>query len=323
VAAATATCCLPLEDGTYDENIDIVGRERPDNREVGWATVSPGYFEVFKIPFKRGRTFTEGDDGKAPPVAIINESMAKRYWRDHDPLQDRVQVRKGQDYFKDEPARQIIGVVGDVRDEALNTAPRPIMYIPQAQLPDAANSLFGRLTPLAWVVRTQTDPRTLLPVIRERLQQATGWPVSEGRLMNEVVSTSMRRQRFNMLLMTVFACVALLLAAIGIYGVMAYTVEQQTQEIGIRMALGADARRVRNMVVGQGMRLALAGLIGGMAAAWGLSRFLQSLLFGVKPGDPVVFLAAAALLGAVALLAVWLPATRASRLNPVDSLRHQ
>jgi putative ABC transport system permease protein len=323
VTAATASCCLPLEDGTYDENFEIVGRQRPDHREVGWATVSPGYFEVFKIPLKRGRTFTERDAGGSAPVVIINESMAKRYWRDRDPLQDRVQISKDSVYLKDEPARQIIGIVGDVRDESLKAAPRPIMYIPQAQLPDTANALFGRLTPLAWVVRTETDPRALLPAVRKRLQQATGWPVSEGRLMDEVVSTSLRRQRFNMLLMTVFASAALLLAAIGIFGLMAYTVEQRTQEIGIRMALGAGAGQVRSMIVTQGMRLALAGLVIGLGAAWGLSRFLRSLLFGVKPSDPFVFVAAAAVLAAVALFSVWLPAARASRLNPVESLRHQ
>ena len=290
VTAATATCCLPLEDGTYDFNFNIVGRPRADNRDVGWTTVSPGFFEVFKIPLKRGRTFSERDDGKSPPVVVINESMAKRYWRGRDPLQDRILIGKDWEYFKDEPARQIVGVVGDVRDEALNSAPRPVLYVPQAQLPDAANALFGRLSPMAWVVRTRTESLGLLPAIRERLRQATGGPVSEGRSMNNIVSVSMRRQRFNMLLMTIFGCSALLLAAIGIYGLMAYTVEQRTQEIGIRMALGADSRRVRNMVVRQGMRLAMAGLIAGVAAAWALSRYLESLLFGVKARDPIVFL---------------------------------
>ena len=323
VTAATATCCLPLEDGTYDFGFNIVGRPRADNRDVGWTTVSPGFFEVFKIPLKRGRPFSERDDGKSPPVVVINESMAKRYWRDRDPLQDRILIGKDWEYFKDEPARQIVGVVGDVRDEALNSAPRPVLYVPQAQLPDAANALFGRLSPMAWVVRTRTGSLGLLPAIRERLRQAAGGPVSEGRSMNNIVSVSMRRQRFNMLLMTIFGCSAVLLAAIGIYGLMACTVTQRTQEIGIRMALGADSRRVRNMVVRQGMRLAMAGLIAGVAAAWALSRFLESLLFGVKARDPIVFLAAAGMLAVVALLAVWLPATRASQLNPVDSLRHQ
>ena len=141
--------------------------------------------------------------------------------------------------------------------------------------------------------------------------------------MDEVLSLSTAKQRFNMLLMTVFGCSALLLAAIGIYGLMAYTVEQRTEEIGIRLALGAEASQVRNMVVRQGMSLALAGVVIGVLAAGGLSRLIESFLFGVKARDPIVFLAVPLLLGAVALLAVWLPANRAGRVNPLDSLRYQ
>jgi putative ABC transport system permease protein len=159
--------------------------------------------------------------------------------------------------------------------------------------------------------------------MQEQLRQATGLPVSDVRAMDEVVSLSTARQRFNMLLMSVFGCCALLLAAIGIYGLMAYSVEQRTQEIGIRLALGAGASNVRNMVVQQGMGLALAGVAIGIASALALTRFLQSLLFGVKARDPLAFFGVPILLILVALIAVWLPAARASRVSPVESLRYE
>jgi predicted lysophospholipase L1 biosynthesis ABC-type transport system permease subunit len=224
--------------------------------------------------------------------------------------------------FRDEPVRQVIGIVGDTRDDGLNNKPRPIMYIPQAQLPDAANTWFIR-SPLAWIARTQIDPNALASPIAEQLKRATGLPVSEVRSMDQVVALSVGQQRFNMLLMIVFGCSALLLAAIGIYGLMAYTVEQRTQEIGIRLALGADARGVRNMVVREGMGLVLAGVAVGLAAAGALGQMIGSLLFGVQARDPAVFIVVPAILSAVALAAVWIPANRASRLNPLDSLRHE
>jgi ABC-type antimicrobial peptide transport system permease subunit len=195
------------------------------------------------------------------------------------------------------------------------------MYIPQGQVPDAANALNVRLTPMAWVVRTRVEPHTLSAAIQEQLRQATGLPVSDVKSMEEVVSLSTSRQRFNMLLMTIFGSSALLLAAIGIYGLMAYSVEQRTQEIGIRLALGAGLGQVRNMVVFQGMRLALIGVAIGMAASTGLTRLIATFLFGVKPLDTIVFTAAPILLSAVALAAVWLPARRASRIDPLTALR--
>jgi len=328
VIAASATCCVPLRD-QYGLPFEILGHPAmggPDPSDVGgaWAAVSPGFFEVFKIPLKRGRTFTDRDDGKAPQVVVINQRMAKEYWKDRDPLRDQIVIGRGlMKEFKDEPPRQIIGIVGDVRNEKLNATPEPMMYVPQAQLPDAENAWFAHTAQMAWVVRTQAEPRRVLPAIRARLRQATGLPVSDVLSMDEVLSLSTAKQRFNMLLMTVFGCSALLLAAIGIYGLMAYTVEQRTEEIGIRLALGADASQVRNMVVRQGMGLALAGVVIGILAAGGLSRLIESFLFGVKARDPIVFLAVPPLLGAVALLAVWLPANRASRVNPLDSLRCQ
>lgn len=325
VLAASATCCVPLQGG-YGLPFIIVGRplEGPSHGGGGWVTVSPGYFDVFNIPVKRGRAFTDRDDGQAPPVVVINEAMAQRFWKDSDPLNDRLAIGRGvMKEFQEEPERQIIGIVGDVRDGGLNNDPGPRMYIPQGQLPDAANALSVRLTPIAWVVRTRVPPQSLSSSIQDELRQATGLPVSNVDTMDEVVTESISRQRFNMWLMTVFGGSALLLAAIGIYGLMAYSVEQRTQEIGIRLALGADGSAVKNMVVWQGLRLALVGVAIGLAAAFGLSRLIASLLFGVKAWDPMVFVLVPLVLTIVALVAVWIPARRASRVDPILALRYE
>jgi predicted permease len=327
VEAAGATCVIPLE-GSYDLNFVIVGRSPPHGQPTegeGWSAVSPGFFETFRIPVKRGRTFNDRDDGASVPVVIINETLARKYWRDQDPLRDRIQIGAGSmKEFQSEPARQVIGVVGDIRDEGLNSQPRGVMYVPQAQLTDGGNAFFmARQGPMAWVVRTREGSGGMARAISGELAKTTGMPVSDTRAMDEVVWLSTAQQRFNMLLMVVFGAAALLLAAIGIYGLMAYTVERRTPEIGIRMALGAGPRQVRNMVVRQGMRLAIAGLAAGLAAAWALAQVFQSLLFGVKARDPLVFTAVPVLLGLVGLAAVWLPAERASRVNPLDSLRRE
>jgi len=327
VVSASATCCVPLQGG-YGLGFVILGRALPPDAPVHgggqWKTVSPGYFEVFKIPVMRGRTFTERDNGAAPGVVIINETMARQFWPDSDPLNDRLAIGRGfMREFAAEVDRQIIGIVGDTRDGGLNSNPGPAMYIPQAQVPDAANALNLRIGPMSWVVRTAADPHLLSSQIQEQIRQASGLPVTNVRSMEDVVSRSTSRQRFNMWLMTVFGCCALLLAAIGVYGLMAYSVEQRTQEIGIRLALGADTAAVRKMVVVQGMRLAIVGVVIGVASAFGLARLMQTLLFGVTTRDPLVFAGVPALLTAVAFLAVWLPARRASRVDPVVALRYE
>jgi putative ABC transport system permease protein len=225
--------------------------------------------------------------------------------------------------FADEPERQIIGVVGDVRSAGLNRDPGPVMYIPQAQMTDAANALNVGITPIAWVMRTAVSPTSVSAAAQEQLRQVTGLPVSNVRTLEEVVSRSTSRQRFNMLLMSVFAGSALLLAAIGIYGLMAYSVEQRTQEIGIRLALGAESSDVRRMIVIQGMKLAIVGVVVGLAGAFGLTRLIQSFLFGVEARDPMVFVGIPMLLALVALAAVWLPALRASKVDPLEALRYE
>jgi len=287
-------------------------------------TVSPGYFEIFKIPVKQGRSFIERDDSHGQPVVVINEAMARQYWPKASPLGEHLIIGRGvMREFADEPERHIIGVAGDSRDGGLNSDPGPKMFIPQAQVPDLANALNVRLTPMAWVVRTQMEPHTLSSAIQEQLRQATGLPVTDVRSMGEVVSLSTARERFNMWLMTVFGVSALLLAAIGVYGLMAYSVEQRTQEIGIRLALGAQAAQVKNMVVLQGMRLAIFGVVIGVAAGFGLARFIETFLYGVTKRDPLVFVGVPILLSIVALLAVWIPARRASHVDPIIALRYE
>jgi predicted permease len=326
VVSASATCCVPLEGG-YGLPFLVVGRpleKGPFHGGGSWKTISAGYFDVYKIPIVRGRAFTELDNGSAPPVALINESMAKRFWPKSDPLSDRILIGKGiMKELEAETPRQIIGVVGDVRDGALNREPQPAMYVPNAQVPDALNALNVRIVPIAWVVRTQTDPAPLSSAIQEQLRQVSGLPVSDIRTMDEVISRSTSRQRFNMLLMSVFGVAALSLAAIGVYGLMAYSVNQRTQEIGIRMALGAGSGHVRKMVVLQGMTFSLIGIVLGTGAALGLARLISTFLYGVQPWDLAVFVTVPAVLTLIALLAVGIPAIRATRIDPINALRYE
>jgi predicted permease len=325
VELATAACCLPLEGG-YGLGFKIVGRPldpgQVNHGGAEWITVSPGYFEVFKIPVIMGRTFNERDDKAATPVVIINQAMAKQFWKTGTPLNEHLTIgRGGMPEFNAEPDRLVIGVVGDSRDDALNQDPQPKMFVPQAQIPDAVNALNTRISPMAWAIRTRVPPLSLSTEVQSQLRQATGLPVADIRSMTQIVSRSTSRERFNTLLMAVFALSALALAAIGIYGVMAYAVQQRTREIGVRLALGAEPNAVRTMVVLQGMRLAITGVILGVVAAYALSRYMRSLLFGVEARDPLVFVGVPVLLAVVALAAVWVPAGRASRVDPLGALR--
>jgi len=193
-----------------------------------------------------------------------------------------------------------------------------------AQITEGENALVSQIYPWAWVVRTRVAPLSLSSAIQKELLEASGGlPVADVRTMEQTVSRSTAAENFNMLVLTIFGCAALLLAGIGIYGLMAYSVAQRTQEIGIRLALGAGASSVRNMVVFQGLRLALAGVLIGLAAAFGLTRLIASLLFGVKAFDPIVFAVVPVVLLGVALVAVWLPAIRASRVDPIHALRYE
>ena len=323
VEAVSTTCCVPLEGG-YGLPFEIVGRpaESSANNGAAWHTISAGYFDVFRIPMLRGRDFTDRDGVGAGGVVIINQAMAKQFWPQGDPLSDQIVIGKGVGAIFNEGPRQIIGIVGDVRDGGLNQDPQPTMYVPFAQVTDGVTALNSRLSALGWVVRTRGEPHALSVAIQKELRDASGGlPVARIKSMDEIVVQSTARSDFNMLLLTVFGAAALVLAAIGVYGLMSYSVEQRTQEIGIRLALGAAAGQVRNMVIKQGLTLAVAGVVIGLIAAVALSKLIESLLFGVNARDPFVFVAVPVVLTAVALVAVWLPALRATRIDPIVALR--
>jgi putative ABC transport system permease protein len=329
VESASATCCVPLTGG-YGLPFIIAGRPLEGQGAFhgggSWTTISPGYFEVFRIPVKRGRSFTDRDDASTQPVVIINEAFAKQYFKDQDPLTQRLTIGKGvMREFSTETERQIIGVVGDMHDGGLDNDPGPQMFIPQSQVPDAANALNVRLTPMAWVVRTRTDVHPMSQSIQEAVRQVAGLPVANVQAMGDIVSTSTSRQRFNMWLMAMFGGSALLLAAIGIYGLMAYSVAQRQQELGIRLALGAPASQVRNMVVRQGMLLAIVGVAAGLLGAFFLVKQMGAYftLFRVDARDPISFAAVPIVLALIALFAVLVPAIRASRVDPLRALRYE
>jgi putative ABC transport system permease protein len=326
VEAIASTCCLPAMGGV-DLPFAIEGvppTDGPYNGDVEWRNISSEYFQVFRIPLLSGRVFDERDQGNSDRVVVINQAMAKKFWPKGNELGARITVGHGLGPEFEEGPRQIVGVVGDTRDQGLDNDPPPMMYIPQSQTPDGATALEGRVLPTNWNIRTKVAPMSLSNDIQRELRVATGGlPVAHVRTMVEVVGESTARSDFNTMLLSIFAGVALLLAAIGIYGLMAYSVQQRTQEIGIRMALGASPGVVRKMVVFQGMRLALIGVAIGIAAALALTRFMAGLIFGVKTWDPVVFVTITLLLSAVSFLATYIPAVRASRVDPMESLRYE
>jgi predicted permease len=318
------TNSLPL-DGGFGLPFIVVGRPLtgPSTGGAEWKAISPGYFSALRIPVLRGRDFTMSDVAGAPPVVILSEAFVKKNWKkDENPIGQQIIIGKGVGPEFEEPARTIIGIVGDVHDGALNRPADEVMIIPLAQMTDDLTALNSRVGPLTWIIRTRTDPHLVVPAVTEQLRIASGgFPVAHVRTMDEVVVRSISRQNFNMLLLSIFGFSALLLAAIGIYGLMAYSVEQRVREIGIRMALGADRHQIRGMVVWHGMRLAITGIVLGIAAAFALTRLIASSLYGVKSWDPAVFITIPLLLSIVALMATWIPAIRASRLDPMQALR--
>ncbi len=323
VLDAGASSCLPLQ-GCFGMSFDVLGRPRgetPFTGVAGFFSISWSYFSTFEIPLLRGRAFTGQDDSAAPGVVIINQAMARKYWPKGNPLSDRIQIGAGGPAFA-EPPRQIVGIVGDTRDAGVSRDPFPTMYIPIAQMPEAVTALNAQVTPLWWIVRSRVNPYTLRAGIEAALRDASGGlPVAHVRTMTDVEVRDTARQRFNMLLLSIFAAAGLLMAAIGVYGVMSYSVQQRTQELGVRMALGAQASNLRNMVIGQGMILVGAGVVLGIGGAFWLTRFLAGFLFAVKAWDPIAFIVTPLLLSAVALLAVWIPANRAPRVDPITALR--
>jgi predicted lysophospholipase L1 biosynthesis ABC-type transport system permease subunit len=233
-----------------------------------------------------------------------------------------VTIGKGLGPEFEDPTREIIGVVANVRENGLDQDPPPVLYVPGAQMSDALTRLGNSLIPARWIVRTSGINASLAASIqREFLAVDAQLPVARVRTMEAVVGTSIQQQNFNMLLLTIFGGIALLLAAIGIYGLMSYSVEQGTRDIGVRLALGAERGTILRMVVRRGMLLAAIGLAAGLAAAFAASRLLTRMLYGVKPGDPATYALVAGVLGGIALLACYLPARRATRVDPIIALR--
>ena len=325
VQALALTDSLPLDPSANAAAFIIEGRPHTKNR-FEWGAdvrdVSPRYFEVFRIPLLRGRMFTERDDGRGLGVVLINETTAKRFWPNSDPLGARITFDMGPVY-KEAP-RQIIGIVADFKDRALGSNPEPIVYRPVIQLLDAVNAMDNWGATMIWAIRTKPDPYSLRADIQRELRIASGGlPVAHIRSMEEVMAQSMALTNFNMTLLGIFAGLAVLLAAIGIYGVMSYAVGERVHEIGVRMALGAGADDVLSLLLRQSLRLTLFGIACGLAGAAWLTGAMQSLLFGVRPNDPLTFALVSALLLAIALTAAYIPARRATKVDPIVVLRFE
>ena len=326
VEAVASTNLLPLGGLFASVPITVVGRPLSGPSPAAghgnsrFMTISPGYFDALKIPLVRGRLFTDADGADAPSVAIINQAMARRFWPDGEPLNAQIFIARGVGPGFDEPARQVVGIVANIHDDELDRDPEPAVFVPIAQRLAAQTTAVDRI----WVIRVRAQSPSLDAAIQSELRQAIGGlPVPPLRSMEEVTVQSTARQDFNMRLLTIFGCAALVIAAIGIYGLMAFTVHLRTREVAIRMALGAQRTEILKMVIGGGMRLVLIGICIGVTAALGLTRFLSSILFGVNPTDPITFVSVVLILLGVALLALYLPARRAMRVDPVVALRYE
>jgi putative ABC transport system permease protein len=277
-----------------------------------WATVSPGYFHVMRIPLLRGRFFSEQDSPSNPNVAIISETLARRYFANQDPI--GMQMRFG---FppNGNVSREIVGLVGDVRDVGLSQKPGPMMYVPFAQAP-----LYGGEI----VVRSSLSVSSVAAAIRQAVHAIDkDLPVTDVGSFPDALGQSISRERFRTFLLGSFSAIALVLAAVGIFGLISYSASQRTHEIGIRMALGAQRRDVLHLILGQGAKFALTGLGIGVVLAFLLTRWIASLLYRVSATDPLTFVAVAIVLLGVAMTACYIPARRAMRVDPMVALRYQ
>lgn len=316
VTAAGAANMIPLDGNGTDRLLDIEGyvpRDQADMPDAENRQVTPGWFAAMGIPLVSGRFIEQSDDNKAPRVVLINDAFAKRYFPNGDAIGKRIRLGKLTAEF---PWATIVGTVGDVRNFTLDAPPEPTMYWPVAQI---------RSTPaLTIVVRTQSDPLSLSGAVRDAIAEIDhAQPIYDLRTLDQLVAKSLDQRRFTLTLMLLFGVIALVLSAIGIYGVMAFAVTQRTQEIGIRMALGASALDVLKMVVGSGMFMASIGVAVGLIGAFALTRLMASLLFGVSPTDLVTFGAVTAGLLIVAFLACYIPARRATKVDPLVALRYE
>jgi predicted permease len=316
VKSAAVTTNLPLYRQGNSIGIRIEGRPDPPPGQpliVVTRIISPRYFETMSIPLLAGRQFTDHDTDTSPNVVVISEAMARRHWPGEDAIGKRIaagRVRSDADWI------QVIGVVKDVRQFELTADPKPQMYLTYRQA--------GFFAPEDLVVKTDVDPASLAATVRKTVWEIDkDQPVSNIRTMEEILSESIARQRFSMLLLAIFAAVALTLAAVGIYGVMSYSVAQRTHEIGIRMALGAQTGAVLKLAVGYGMKLVIVGVVVGLIAAFALTRVMATLLFGVTATDPTTFVLISLLLVLVAALASYIPARRATKVDPIIALRYE
>jgi len=314
VQAAGVVHNMPFGGSGNSRNFSIEGLpEFPLN--VDFFQASPNYFGAMGMRVASGRFFTSGDREGQPRVAVINETLARHFFPDRNPLGRRIKVGNPTGPF---PWLSIVGVARDVKQDGLDEEARPALYVPYLQPP-----LPGwRVQFMFLAVRAQSDPLGLLPALRSAVQSLDkNQPVYRVATMEQLLARTVAARKFSMLLVVLFAAVALVLSVVGLYGVMAYTVTQRTHEIGIRTALGAQPGHVLRLVIGQGMMLALTGVAVGLAGAFGLTRLMKSLLYGVSAVDPATFAGVALLLTAVALLACWVPSRRATQVDPVVALR--
>ncbi|HKS96176.1 MAG TPA: FtsX-like permease family protein, partial [Terriglobia bacterium] len=315
VTSASVVRPLPLTGDGWQTDFYLEGRPVPPPGQMpnsDFHMIDPDYLRVMGIPLIKGRAFTAADDDKALPVVLINATMAQRYWPGEDPVGKRIHLRG---MGPEGHWATVVGIVGDTKQYGLERKSKTEFYLPYLQR--SVNSM-------ELVVRTATDPLGLVNAVRSSVEAVdSDQPVYAVRTMGQYLTESVASRRTTMLLLGAFAGLALILAAVGIYGVMAYAVAERTHELGVRMALGAGRGDVLKLVVRSGLRLALAGVAVGLVAAAGLTRLLSSLLFGVRPTDPVTLGAVALLLTAVALLASYIPARRATRVDPTVALRYE
>ncbi len=306
---------LPMSDSNWDPGLRIEDRPLPPGSShgtVNWRLVTSDYFATMKIPLLRGRSFGASDDESGEKVALINATLARKYWPGEDPIGKRI----GSGFEGKGNWVTVVGVVGDIKQHGLGVETRPEMYRPYFQ--------HTSLPPMTLMVRTNSAPAALASSIRSAVWSIDkNVPITDLQPMTEVVAHSIAQPRSTMLLLSVFAGIGLTLGIIGIYGVISYSVAQRTQEIGVRMALGARTSDVLRLVVGQGLKLTLLGVIAGVGGALAVTRLMSSLLFGVSATDPATFVAIAASLTFVALFACYLPARRATRISPVTALRYE
>jgi putative ABC transport system permease protein len=326
VGASAGATYMPLG-GAPSTSFAVEGRgihseSEAEANTAAFYTVTPNYFGAMKIPLLRGRDFTAHDTGGSPWVAVISQTMARRYWPDSDPLGRHFTITGA---AQGERPRAVIGVAGDVRRSRRDREFRPAVYIPhEQQLLHTQGRFVDSMMQMSFVVRAPGDTNQLAAAIRSAVAQVDrNQPVFSIRTEEQFLDLQVQDSRYYMLLLAVFAGVALTLAAVGIYGLMAYVVSQRTHEIGIRMALGATAGSVLRMVVRQGTWLIAGGLALGVAASFGLTRLLQSQLWGVTATDADTFIGVSALLSAIACVACIVPGRRAAKVDPMVALRHE